>query len=293
MPIALPSPQLLRIHGADAVAFAHAQFTSDVRALAVGRWQWSAWLSAQGRVRFFFRVLRNDDDRLTLFLQGGSAEAMRSTLAPYVFRSKVTLSCADGISAWGCERREDVEPWLGTVPGVDDIVVSGGRTGISLSGKDSHWVVFGDADSSVPADAGADGSNRWQLAQVQAGIVTLDAAQSDRFLPFWIGLDELGAISVRKGCYPGQEIIARMHFKGGNKRQLRRLAFEATALPPTGTALQAGASGGEILQAAWTGRGQGLALAIVPFDLIPGPLEAPGLPHASFRVLSPDASANA
>ena len=295
MPISLPPPQLLEIQGADAVAFAHAQFTSDVRALAVGAWQWSAWLSAQGRVRFFFRLLRNSDISLTLVLQGGSAEDLCAALVPYVFRSKVALRCLDRMRMWGYEQGADLERCLGAVPRTNEIVVSGGRTGVSLSGNDAHWIVFGDLDDSMPADESAEGLNRWRLAEIRAGIVTLDAECADRYLPFWIGLHDLGAIALRKGCYPGQEIVARLHFKGGNKRELRRVEFRAAALPSPGAALhgQEELAIGEILKAAWSNPGLGLALAILPLDVTTVPLTAPDLPDATFRVLSPDATANA
>ena len=77
----LPDPQIIELAGNDALAFAQAQFSSDATALADGTWQWSAWLSAQGRVRAFFALLRIADDRLLLILRGGSASRLRDALA--------------------------------------------------------------------------------------------------------------------------------------------------------------------------------------------------------------------
>ncbi|HET7779325.1 MAG TPA: tRNA-modifying protein YgfZ, partial [Rudaea sp.] len=150
------------------------------------------------------------------------------------------------------------------------------------------WYVLG---GTLPAtlDTSPAALNRWNAADVAAGLVEIGDAQADRFLPSWLGLDELGAVSVRKGCYPGQEIVARLHFKGGNKRWLQQLAFRADVMPAPGTSLtvdhDAGTSG-EVLRAAWTESGQGLALATLP-KLPPGTaLAAPGMPGASFRVVS-------
>jgi len=196
VPIALPSPQVLEITGADAVAFAHAQFASDVRALANRQWQWSAWLSAQGRVRAFFRVLRIGDEHLLLILQGGVAETLRAALAPFVFRAKVQLRVVGTWQAIGFDRLVDVLDYLGAAPGPTDVVIANGRIGVALPGPQPRWYVLGEA---LPAtvDTSPVALNRWNAADVAAGIVEIGDAQVDRFLPSWLGLDELGAVSVR------------------------------------------------------------------------------------------------
>lgn len=288
MPIALPSPQVLEITGADAVAFAHAQFASDIRALANRQWHWSAWLSAQGRVRAFFRVIRIDDERLLLVLQGGMAETLRAGLAPFVFRAKVQMRSVEPPQAIGFERLADVLECLGAVPGAADVVAPAGRIGTALPGPQPRWYVFGETQLMPAADTSPAALNRWNLADIAAGIVNLSDAQAGRFLPSWLGLEQLGAVSVRKGCYPGQEIVARLHFKGGNKRWLQRLAFSAGVMPEPGTSLASGgdAGVGELLGAAWTASGEGLGLAMLP-KLPPGTLlTALTMPGATFRVLS-------
>ena len=289
MPIALPSPQVLEITGADAIAFAHAQFASDVSALASRQWQWSAWLSAQGRVRAFFRIVRVDDERLLLILQGGQAEALRAALAPFVFRAKVQMRAAGSWHAIGFDRLAGVLDCLGAVPGTTDAVVAGDRIGTAVPGPQPRWFVLGETQPPEVVEASPAAWNRWNAADVAAGIVQISDDQADRFLPSWLGLEELGAVSVRKGCYPGQEIVARLHFKGGNKRWLQQLAFRADAIPEPGTALEidhdAGA-GGELLRAAWTEPGQGLALATLPKLPAAAVLSAPAMPGATFRVVS-------
>ena len=288
MPIALPSPQVLELNGADATAFAHAQFASDVRALASGHWHWSAWLSAQGRVRAFFRVVRMGDERLLLILQGGMAETLRAALTPFVFRAKVQLRVIESWRAVGFNRLADVLDFLGAAPGPTNAVVAGDRIGLAVPGPQPRWYVLGEQVSAATADASPADVNRWNAADVAAGIVEVGDAQADRFLPSWLGLDDLGAVSVRKGCYPGQEIIARLHFKGGNKRWLHQLAFRADTMPEAGTPLtsDSDAAAGELLRAAWTEPGQGVALATLPKLPAGASLQAPAMPGASFRVVS-------
>lgn len=192
-----PPAQVLEITGADAVAFAHAQFCNDVLELPHGHSQWNAWLSPQGRVRAFFRLLRHDAENLLLTLRGGDAEWLRSELTRYVFRAKVHLRA---------------------VP----------DTAEEVTQEDSR------------------------LVDIRAGLPEIGAELRDRLLPQWIGLDRIGAVSVKKGCYPGQEIMARLHFKGGNKRSLYRLRWPGNAIPQPGTLLRdpGGTEAGVIVTAA-------------------------------------------
>jgi folate-binding protein YgfZ len=192
------STQVLELTGVDAIAFAQSQFCNDVCALSDGQEQWNAWLSPQGRVLAFFRLLRDGAERLRLRLRGGEAEHFRAALARYVFRARVTL-------------RATVDA----------------QTLVNFARED--------------------------LADIRAGIPFLDDALRDQLLPQWLGLDRLGAVSVSKGCYPGQEIMARLHFKGGNKRSLYRIR-SANALPVAQIVRDAdGAEAGTILMCASAG----------------------------------------
>jgi folate-binding protein YgfZ len=102
------------------------------------------------------------------------------------------------------------------------------------------------------------------FADINAGLITLAPALEDKLLPTWLGLDVLDATSTSKGCYPGQEIVARLHFKGGNKRWLHRLTFSAECLPEPGATLgPEGDDVGLIISAAWTGADAGAALAVL------------------------------
>jgi folate-binding protein YgfZ len=240
--IAFPEPQVLEIAGADAIGFSHAQFSNDVRALSNGDWQWNAWLSPQGRIRAFFCLLRDSDQRLRLLLRGGSAEELRAALTPYVLRTKVTLHVIADLGVLGSYDKGDV-----------------GSDAIALPGVPSRWLILRDSPAASAADAELE---RWRLADIRAGLPEVAEALRDQLLPQWLGLDRLGAISVRKGCYPGQEVMSRLHFKGGNKRSLYRLTLSATTLPAAGTDICTGTETvGQIISAAHAGAGQVEALA--------------------------------
>lgn len=295
MPIRLPPPQILEISGPDAIAFAHAQFSSDVAALAPRHWQWSAWLSAQGRVRAFFRLLRRDEQRLLAILRGGTAADFFRRLAPYVLRAKVRLDVVDPAPAFGCFDAADVMGLLGGAPDGHALIESGGRIGMAADDAARRWLVLGAAGSAGGDVADEQGTARWRATDIAAGIVELAPEQLDRFVAPSLGLERLDAASVRKGCYPGQEIVARLHYKGGNKRWLHRVEFSAGSVPPAGTELHAAHSDqpGELLDAVWTAAPRGIALAVLP-ECLPGTaLTAPSTGLADFRVISAIGDASA
>lgn len=223
--------QAVLIEGADAVAFANAQFTIDVGALAVGRWQWCAWLDAQGRALHVFALLRTRADALLVWQPLGDAETMRAALSRYVFRSKVTLRTLHDWYVWSL----DAAP--STRPAPRAIAFENGGYAIALDGgARTAWLGPGvaDRDDAVARD-------RWRRADVAAGLPLIDAATRASFTPQALDLERIGAISFGKGCYPGQEIAARLHFRGGNKRRLRAFAFDAqTDAPAPGTPIVAG-----------------------------------------------------
>jgi len=259
--IALPAPQILEITGVDAIAFAQAQFSSNVAGLANGHWQWSAWLSAQGRVRAFFHLLRDHDEQLRLILRGGSATRLAIDLSRYVFRSKVRLRAIDDQRAYVARDPSTIDVFRDAPAGQGIASVSNASC-IALPGTTPRWLLLS-RDERTDADASASAQNENARADIDAGVITLDPALEDRLLPTWIGLDTLGAISTSKGCYPGQEIVARLYFKGGNKRWLYRITFPAANLPEPGASLgENGEETGLIVCSAWADPNTAIALAV-------------------------------
>lgn len=262
MLIDLPSPQVLDLVGADAGSFAQAQFCNDLRGLGVGQWQWNAWLSAQGRVRAWFHLLRLEPTRLRLILRGGSAARLRDALGRYVLRAKVALEVGDGFRLIGAETVEDLS--IPQPPAAAELIRLEHGLALALPNAPTRYLVLDRRETALRADASEAAVNRWRVRDIESGIADLDMSLEDRFLPTWLGFDALGVISLGKGCYPGQEIIARMHFKGGNKRWLHQLAFSGTAIAVPGTELSDGdAVRGTLVTAAPTGDGCGVALAVL------------------------------
>lgn len=193
------------IEGPDAIAFAHTQFTSQVTALANQRWQFSSWLDAQGRVRNLFHLARIGDDRLLVILRGGDATSFVENLRRFVFRSRVKLSAVEGLLSG------DAATTLHEVETHDDVIRLGCGThtmqfSTNLQNSNNHNVA-------------------WQLQQLRDGWAWLPNSALNELLPPALSLHRLGAVALDKGCYPGQEIVARLHYRGGNKRHLHHVAL--------------------------------------------------------------------
>lgn len=243
------SVQCIEISGADARTFAQAQFSGDVRTLQPGHWQWNAWLGAKGSVRALMHLADPGDDRLLALLRGGDAQSLCAELRRYVFRSKVQLQA---VSGW--HRLAGAELALGTIrSGLD--AIGFGR------GEHSLWL----SRDSAP---GSNDEQALRLADIRNGWPTLPPGDH-AFLPPALGLEHLGAVSFGKGCYPGQEIAARLHYRGGHKLRLAHVRCESELLP--GQALSPAQPRAIVLDGLMTEQGcEALAVLEESAEALPG-----------------------
>lgn len=260
----LSGHQLLSLDGPDAAAFAHAQFSSDVTALPVRHWQWSAWLSAKGRTIAVFQLIRVDEERIVLVLADGDADAIASQLQRFVFRRKVTIAV-----------REDR-----IVAGSFTAPEAASGAAIAVHGETLELDVGSDAlprtlriapldDHPASDDAGF--VLAWRQSDLRFGVPRLAADQREQWTPQQLGLDRLNGYSVKKGCYPGQEIVARTHFLGKAKRALQLLRV-GDGTPSGAQVQQNGAAIGTVASVAGD-----LALAVLPLEIASDPLSVDGV----------------
>jgi folate-binding protein YgfZ len=240
----LSHTDILSLSGRDAAAFAHAQFTTDVHSLDPCSWQWSAWLDPQGRTRAVFVLLRVEPDRFLAWLPLGGAQVMHEQLARFVMRSAVQI---ETIGGWSLHRLDDTD---GLAPMSDRMVHPHGG-GFAFAQPDAAtprlaWLApAGDPAFDLAALA------RWRRADVACRLPLLPPALVGEYVPQALDLERLGAIRFDKGCYPGQEIAARLHFRGGNKRRLRHLQIAGGGITPGTAVLRSdGSEAGRILYAA-------------------------------------------
>jgi folate-binding protein YgfZ len=223
----LPDHSIVAVSGRDATAFAHAQFMSDVQDLAAGHWQWSGWLTPKGRVIALFALLKLEQDDVRLLLLDAGPDEFVARLQRFVFRSKVSLAVRGDLRAAGS--------FAPPAQARGDRMAIADDGGITLdfgaAGGDRTLHVAKVMDIEASADAGPGHAARWAAFDLAHGLPRLPASQSEQWTPQQLSLDRLRAYSVRKGCYPGQEVVARTHFLGQARRGLTRLTGERPLLP--------------------------------------------------------------
>lgn len=202
----------LQVAGDDARAFLHAQLTNDIENLAPGRARYAGWCSAKGRLLATFLVVPFQDGFL-LQLSRDLAPVVAKRLAMFVMRSKVKVLDVSG--QWS---------QFGTWPaaGGEPLSVSGSEGAVAVRIDTGRSLVLAPTEASgrfVPDAAQED----WMLAELRAGRPLIAQATQDRFVPQMVNLELAGGVDFKKGCYPGQEIVARAQYRGAVKRRLVHL----------------------------------------------------------------------
>jgi len=253
----------LAVSGADAAAFLQGQFTNDVTALSPESSQQSAWCSPKGRVLANFIVRRMADDHFELLLPRLLLESVQRRLALFVLRAKVTLQDASEatlrIGIGGPAAAQCAAQLAGAAPALHRWTpIEGG----SLTALPGSRFLARVEPAAAPAlwerlgAARAAGFPCWRWLTIRAGMPVILPWTQDQFIPQMLNLDALGGISFHKGCYTGQEIVARTQYLGRLKERLAlahadaapqpgaRLFAPAYADQPCGTVVNAGAAPG-------------------------------------------------
>jgi folate-binding protein YgfZ len=281
-----PRTATIRVAGADTDTFLQGQFSNDIREATPARAQLTSWNSAKGRVLAVIAALRLAGGDVLLELPAELAEPTLKRLRLFVMRSRVTLADAStewqalGIAGDGCTAALEAaglpapqEAW--------GCAASGGAIVLRRPGHRPRFTVHGPVQVLAPLWQSLTkrlrpvGNGAWRLLDVMAGIPTIYAATQEHFVAQMLNLDQLGGISFKKGCYTGQEVIARMHYLGNLKRRLY-LGYSTGAPPLPGQSLYvAGGDGqpaGEVVDTApHPTRGYAL-LAVLQIAAADGPL---------------------
>ncbi|MFT3806227.1 YgfZ/GcvT domain-containing protein [Arenimonas sp.] len=236
---------VLEVEGADAGAFLQAQCMNDVAALATGQWQWNGWLNPKGRVIALFALLRTDERRYLLVLPDYPANELKSQFQRYVFRSKLGLT---GETPWS------VAGSFGPVAAAE------GEWRLPMASGDlPRELRLVPAGTALPPASDA-WNAAWRAADIAAGFPRLGVEQRESWTPQMLSLGRFSAYSLKKGCYPGQEIVARTHYLGQAKRGLIRISGSDLAAGRPLTNEPGGMAIGEIVCATADGE-QALAVA--------------------------------
>jgi tRNA-modifying protein YgfZ len=273
----------LEARGADAAAFLHAQLSRAVLDIDPTLAPLAAWADPRGRVRALLRVCRYPTRWLLVTPRDGADDLLKK-LRMFVLRSKVTLARADDVHV--AALLGDGDEWLAArgVRAADPLpnrLVRRDDLAFVRVGP-SYWQALGapTALASLTAGLSAASATDAALAEIGLGIPAITPSLAERFVAQMLNLDELDAVSFDKGCYPGQEIIARVHNLGGVKRRARRYAAPA-ATPALGAPVLAnGEQVGEVVRSAPARFGCEI-LAVVDHTAADLPLTCAGTPLAA------------
>lgn len=208
---------LIRAEGPDAASFLHSQLTQSVTDLPTDQARLGGYCSAKGRLMANFALVRESAEGIALILPRDVLPALLKRLSMFVLRAKVKLrDASDETPVWG--------------------VIGAAVPALSVWGVQSGWIRLPDAEGHArawhlgdPALEGAESLPRdaWDWAEVHAGLAWVRAATAEHFVPQMLNWELVGGVNFKKGCYPGQEVVARSQYRGTLKRRGALLAGAA------------------------------------------------------------------
>ena len=240
---------LIQVTGTDAETFLQGQLSNDVRVLSANRAQLSSYNSPKGRMLAVLHLFRNADS-IFLEMHRSVLEATLKRLRMFVLRSKVQLQDVSvehpalGLSG---NNAAALLQEIG-LPGPADSLDAAWENNVCVIrrlGEIPRFTIHaprlqsGEIQKTLQAKTQAADTNHWKLLDILAGVPTVYPETSDHFVPQMCNLDTLGGISFNKGCYTGQEIVARVHYRGAIKRTMSRIHLPQSP-PAPGTKLEQG-----------------------------------------------------
>jgi len=234
---------LMRVSGEDAGRFLQAQLTNDVLALEVGAAQLNGWCSPKGRLLAVFTLWRTSD-AYYLMLPRPLQAGIQKRLGMFVLRSKVAIEDASALTVrWGLiggtsTQLTDILPDSPS-PAAGTALTTATGTVVRLSLARTIVLVNPQAAEQMWRDLLSQRSrltaNAWDLATIRDGVIEVLAETQDAYVPQMANFELAGGVSFKKGCYPGQEIVARTQYRGILKRRMVRVRIvsETTLSPGT------------------------------------------------------------
>jgi hypothetical protein len=271
----------IRIDGADAAKFLQGQLTCDVREVAEQQSRLGAHCDPKGRIQFTFRLFFYHDSYYLQLPAALIAHAM-ACLQKYAVFFKVQLTDMQGqwqsLGLVGQMIAQTLTKLGYTLPQQDNAVVANmGCFIVKIPGAIPRFMLCGDLNSIEKLNKQltliASEFNAWHLQDILANMPTIMPETSNEFTPHVINYDEVGGISFNKGCYTGQEIVARMHYLGKLKQRLYQIQFKTSEHVLPNTVIMANNQVmGHVINSALQEDGSYIALASLQDSAISQPL---------------------
>jgi folate-binding protein YgfZ len=229
---------LIKASGAEAANFLHKQLTNDVEHLSQAEARLAGYCSPKGRLMATFLVWRSAED-IFLQLPRSIAAALQKRLQMFIMRAKVTLLDVSDeqllLGLGGHKAAAVLATWFDALPAtpyakLDHAMGTLLRVADACGAARYQWLMSkATAQTVCPVLAAtlAQGDDAaWMLSQVHAGVPQIDLATQEKFVPQMVNFELLGGVNFKKGCYPGQEIVARSQYLGKLKRRTTLVAID-------------------------------------------------------------------
>jgi len=271
--VSMPHLRVISVSGADAGRFLQAQLSRDVLDLKPDESRLAGWHDARGRVRAVFRILLSHD-RYLLTAPADLAEQLCAALKMYVLRANVGIELTDLACAGAAiapKTAHASETALG-LPATVNAVADSDQT-LVVCVAPGCWHFIGVQATALNAKTSE--KSPIDAAEIRAGLPNTDARTTGKYVAHMLNLERLGAVDFDKGCFPGQEVIARTEHLGQVKRRARCFAVSAAERPPQSETPVVDAHGnpiGTVLRSAQDCDGRIFILAVVALDALDAPL---------------------
>ncbi len=258
----LPDSRLILFSGPDAESFLHNQLTCDVAALVPGGSTYGGYCSPKGRLLATFLLWRSEQGYF-MQLPASLRDPIQKQLSKFILRSKVKATDVSGDWAIIGVAGKNLEALVQRVTSDAMVVPNPSNRYEVVAARDKSPKVL----ESLASGTEKSDTDNWEWLDIRDGIPTILPATQEEFVPQMVNLDLIGGVSFEKGCYPGQEIVARMHYRGTLKQRMYRANVPGPDRPQPGEKLYSPAFGdqacGTIVNAASSSEGGSDVLAVV------------------------------
>ena len=232
----LPHLGIIRVAGADAASFLHNQLTNDVLLMKEGQCRLAAFCNAKGRMQASFVMYKRAADEVLLMCRKDIIAQTVKRLSMFVLRAKAKLSdatdefqllglagdaVAQALGHPASAAALMLEPWQRHAMGAADVLT----LYPALGQPRALWLAPNDV---APPSGPVLSADLWQVSEVMSGIAWVELATFEAFVPQMLNYESVDGVNFKKGCYPGQEVVARSQFRG----TLKRRAFIAQSAAP-------------------------------------------------------------
>ncbi|HIC47108.1 MAG TPA: folate-binding protein [Methylophaga aminisulfidivorans] len=246
--IALPSFSVIEVAGEEAESFLQNLLTNDIRTLTANTAQLSGFCNPKGRLLSLFYVIKREQDFL-LVLAADLAESIAQRLNMFKLRSKVDITVSPELKVMGYLSQA---PLTNQATDFWSSVSLNDELTIYLPGHLHRYLVISAGETTIKEESQIGAENLWASADIEAGLPMVYLQSKEQFTPQQLNLDIVGGVSFKKGCYPGQEVVARLHYLGKPSRRLFLAQLKTVDIPEPNleVADESGEVAGHVVRAA-------------------------------------------